>query len=335
MPARITAMPVITSAKRSGTRWYTSTRSSSAPPIVLRSRVATPTPTPTSARATIRRTASAWDRTRRRGDTDTTTPPRTPTWSLTPSGAIASALCTSFILARDLARSDDAAAPDRSGRGTAPGSAPGAGTTAAGGSELGEHRVRRAHVEAGRRLDHQLGDHAVLDDRGVALRAGAEAEPTEVELQVHLGRELAVAVGQHQDAVAGVLRLAPRPHHEDVVDGDAGDRVDALGPDVVGPQDEARQVVVGARGRERPGHGEEDDLAGPERLGALHGPGTLVGHGHQLDVGDLVADRDRHRTSSNSWGRRERSCLIARPTPALGRRRGPVVVGRAGRQIRC
>ena len=62
-------------------------------------------------------------------------------------------------------------------------------------SELGEHRVDRAGLEAGARLDQQLGDHAVLDDGGVALRPGAEAEAAAVHLEPDGRRELAVAVG--------------------------------------------------------------------------------------------------------------------------------------------
>src|SRR5262245_37168045 len=209
-PAPSTTSPVNTSAKRSGTRWYTSTRSSSAPPIVLRSQVATRTPTPTRARPTMRRTTSAWERTRWRGETDTTTPASTPTCSfslVTPGGAAAPVLCTALILTRPVALAGDA--PGRW-------------------SELGQHRVGAAHVDARLGLDREVGHHAVLDDRRVALRAGAEPEARAVHLQAHGRRELAVAVGQHRHGALGVLDLAPSAHDEGVVDGDAGHRVDAL-----------------------------------------------------------------------------------------------------------
>jgi MFS family permease len=42
---------------------------------------------------------------------------------------------------------------------------------------LGEDVVAAAHVDAGSRLDLEAGDRAVLDDRRVALRPGAEADP--------------------------------------------------------------------------------------------------------------------------------------------------------------
>ncbi len=41
--------------------------------------------------------------------------------------------------------------------------------------------------------------------------------------------ELAAAVADHHDLVAGAVLLAPGVHHKRVIDGEAGDRVDALG----------------------------------------------------------------------------------------------------------
>src|SRR5262245_51848323 len=318
--APITARPVSTSAKRSGTRWYTSTRSRSAPPIVLRAQVATATPTPTRARPTSRRTTSAWDRTRRRGETDTTTPAVTPTWSLvTPSGARGWVLCTrsSWHGAGPIPATPTTM--ERSGRGIG-GQDPGSRGQNGIGLELGQHRVGRADVEARRRLDHELGHDTVLQDGRVALGAGAEAEPAAVQLQAHLGREVAVAVGQHEHRVAGVLGLAPGAHDEDVVHGDAGHGVDALGPEVVGPEDEAGQVVVRAGGREGARDREQDDLALAQHVAALHGAGTLVGHRHQLHIGDAVANRDRHRSSSRDGTGTPRSCLSRDPPSASARR---------------
>ena len=46
----------------------------------------------------------------------------------------------------------------------------------------------------------------------------------------------------------------------------------------VGPQHEAREVVVRAGGRERPGHGEEHDPARPERLEARDRLRSVGGH---------------------------------------------------------
>src|SRR4029453_1853005 len=230
---------------------------------------------------------------------------------------MARALCTAFILARARSRSDDTPVP-------------GAGTGAPG-SELGEHRIGRAHVEARGRLDHQLADHAVLEDGGIALRPGAEAEAAAIHLEAHLGGELAVAVGQHEHGVAGVLRLAPGPHDEHVVDGQAGDRVDALGPQVVGPQHEPGQAVVGAGGGEGAGPREQDDPPLAQHVAALHGAGTFVGHRHELDVGDGVADRDRHRSSSRAVGRTPRSCRTRGRFPTRARQR-PGRRGRPGRR---
>ena len=69
---------------------------------------------------------------------------------------------------------------------------------------------------------------AVLDDHGVALAAHAEAVLGQVHRQAHGVGELAVAVAQHHHLVARLLVLAPGAHHECVVDGNAGDGVDAL-----------------------------------------------------------------------------------------------------------
>ena len=79
--------------------------------MVLRNQVATSTPTPTSASAAMSRTTSACERTRWRGETDTTTPASTPTCSFSSGvasgGTTASVLCTSFILPRRSPPTDD------------------------------------------------------------------------------------------------------------------------------------------------------------------------------------------------------------------------------------
>src|SRR5918994_5026938 len=79
--------------------------------MVLRNQVATSTPTPASASAAMSRTTSACERTRWRGETDTTTPASTPTCSFSSGvasgGTTASVLCTSFILPRRTPRADD------------------------------------------------------------------------------------------------------------------------------------------------------------------------------------------------------------------------------------
>ena len=101
---------------------------------------------------------------------------------------------------------------------------------------------------------------------------------------------VAVAVGSISTRSPTFWSLAPGAHHEGVVHRQAGDRVDALRPDLVGPHHEAREVVVRAGRGERARHREEHDLALAERLARGDRPRALVGHGPQLDVGDLVAD---------------------------------------------
>ena len=106
---------------------------------------------------------------------------------------------------------------------------------------LGSRHVNRRlqHLEDGvggtdgqapARLNLEGGHHAVLDDHGVALGPGAEAEAAAVHLEPHGRGERTVAVGQQGDPVAHLLVLAPGLHDEGVVHRDAGHRVHALGP---------------------------------------------------------------------------------------------------------
>jgi FKBP-type peptidyl-prolyl cis-trans isomerase len=127
----------------------------------------------------------------------------------------------------------------------------------------------------------------------------------------------------HQDPVVRTAFRAPGAHHEGVVHRYARDRVDASGLDLFGLLDEAGQVLRRAQRREGPGNREEHHaLAGEDlpRGDVLHAFGS---HRLEGDVGDLLADLDRHgRTPSfraafagarvSLWGR-----------PALGRAARP------------
>src|SRR5690606_5728326 len=103
-----------------------------------------------------------------------------------------------------------------------------AGAPARRSAELRERAFRRADPELAGPLDVELLDDAVVHDHREAFAAHAHAELARVELEAELARVLAVAVGQHDDLAVRVARLAPGRHHEHVVDGHAGDRVDAL-----------------------------------------------------------------------------------------------------------
>ncbi len=106
----------------------------------------------------------------------------------------------------------------------------GAGVAA---SELAEHVFSGAHLELAGRLDVELFDDAVVDDHRETLPALAEAAGGQVKLKPHGLGEIAVAVAQHGHVRAAV-GLAPRAHHERVVDGGAGDLVDSLGLELRG-----------------------------------------------------------------------------------------------------
>jgi hypothetical protein len=183
------------------------------------------------------------------------------------------------------------------------------------GKETNSCRKRRTNhgVASSERVEHVLGaavgeraallevdhlDHAVLREQRVA--AGPDAEPHglvgEVELDAHGARQLAVAVRQEQHLVPDPQTLLPRAHHEGVVDGDAGHGVDALGAELPGLGHEPREVLLGAGGRERAGHGEEHHLLPRGEVADRHRLQLAVGGG-RVEVGERrvrepVPDRD-------------------------------------------
>ena len=95
--------------------------------------------------------------------------------------------------------------------------------------QLLQRAFRGAHAELAGRLDVQVLDDAIFDDHREALAARAHAELARVELESERACVLAVAVCEHLDLACGLARFAPSLHDEHVVDGHAGDRVDAFG----------------------------------------------------------------------------------------------------------
>src|SRR5690606_21455751 len=106
--------------------------------------------------------------------------------------------------------------------------------------QLLEHMVGARYLEFAGGLDVELLDDAVVDDHRETLAALAHAEGGAVHRQAHRFGEGAIAVGEHGDAVARVRILAPRAHHEGIVDRGAGDLIDALRLELVGLVDETR-----------------------------------------------------------------------------------------------
>src|SRR5690606_33250245 len=162
------------------------------------------------------------------------------------------------------------------------------------GSELREDLLGGGFLHAGAvRLDIEGGDHAVVDDHGVALGAGTHAEAGGVELKANGLGELAGAVGE-QEQVLCILGLAPGAHHEGVVDGDAGHGVDALGLDLVHVHHVAGHVGVGTTGGEGARHSEQDYPLALENVIDGDGLRAFAGHGAQGDVGEGIAHFDGH-----------------------------------------
>ena len=154
-----------------------------------------------------------------------------------------------------------------------------------------------ADLEVARRLDVELSYHAVVDDHREALAARTHTEAAGVEGQAEGLGELAVAVGEHRD-VGRAVRLVPRAEHERVVDRGGGDLVDALGLELGGLLDEARQVLGRAGRRERARDREQRDLLAREVFAALDFLGAVVGRLDQSHVWNPGALRNRHVRSS-------------------------------------
>src|SRR5664279_4118579 len=157
-----------------------------------------------------------------------------------------------------------------------------------------ENGVGGADGHARTWLHAEGGDHTVVDDHGVALGAGAEAEAAPVHLQPDGPGELTVPVGQHHHCVTHLLVLAPGVHDEGVVDRDARHGVDALGLQLILTDDVAGQVVVRAGRGEGTRDGEQHHLARSEDLAGLDVGRPIGAGGHHLDIGELVADGNCH-----------------------------------------
>src|SRR3981081_3739187 len=95
-------------------------------------------------------------------------------------------------------------------------------------SEMLQHVLGRRHLEGARLLDEKLLDDAALDHHGIALAARAQSELRAIHGEAHRLGELAIAVAQHHDLVAGLPLLAPGTHHKGIIDGDAGNGIDTL-----------------------------------------------------------------------------------------------------------
>ena len=147
-----------------------------------------------------------------------------------------------------------------------------------------------------------------------------------VELQAQRPREVAIAVGQHHQAIGHVVGLAPGLHHEGVVDRHAC-HLDAAAAEVVEMFHEAGQVLFRARGGERAGHREEHDPPAIEQVVGVDGLDAIADT-LQGDLGDAVAVFDAHgvafdRGKRHSLGRRGRIHVnTAATAPPVGIRAG-------------
>jgi hypothetical protein len=113
-----------------------------------------------------------------------------------------------------------------------------------------------------------------------------------VDQHAHGPGEIAVAVG-YAAHLGYAPRLAPGVHDERVVDRQAEHLVDAVHPQCRGELVEARQVLFGTGGRERPRQGEQDHGAPGEKVVAREvGPVAITAHA-EGDLGDALTFTDR------------------------------------------
>ena len=132
------------------------------------------------------------------------------------------------------------------------------------------------------------------------LARRAHAVGAGVQFQAERAGEVAVAVGQHHQAVGHVLALAPGLHHERVVDRHAR-HLDALAAELVEVLHEAGQVLFRAGRRERTGHREQHDLAAVEQGVGVDGLDAFA-DALQGDFGNAIADLDGHGGSPVGMG---------------------------------
>lgn len=99
------------------------------------------------------------------------------------------------------------------------------------------------HLELTRCLDSNMCRNAVLDDQCKALTTHAHPETRAIQYEIERFRVVPVAVGKHQHGIANVAIFAPGVHNENVIDGHAGHRIDALCLERLSLFYEARQVV--------------------------------------------------------------------------------------------
>jgi hypothetical protein len=185
-----------------------------------------------------------------------------------------------------------------------------------------------------------MGHAAVLGDQRETLGAHAHAARHQVQFQAQRLGEGGRAVGQHDDAVADLLALAPGGHHEGIVHRHAHHAVHALGLQGGNILNESRQMLGAAGRREGAWHGEQhhllafEDIVGRDLLGAVGG--AL----HEFHRRDGVAYLDGHRDSRprvSSGGQSARYCVGGRPirpqcqTPSRRRGRSHDATGCRGR----
>ena len=118
------------------------------------------------------------------------------------------------------------------------------------GSEGFEHLLGTADIELHGLFDGHMRDGPVIDDQCEALSSSAESDSGSVHFKTQGLCEFSVSIGQQCDVVSCAPVFRPGVHDKGVVDGHAGDDINALGLDVGGVTDEPWKMLLGAGGCE-------------------------------------------------------------------------------------
>lgn len=136
--------------------------------------------------------------------------------------------------------------------------------------------------------------NAMIDQHRVTLRARAQTKSRAIQREPDRLGKIGIAIREKLDLPLRIIMLGPGVHHEHVIDARNSNRVDALGKDLRGMLQIARQMVVLAGRRKRARYGKQDNLAVLEEfVGRLRGR-TVLGHDPEGYFWQALADGNRH-----------------------------------------
>src|SRR5690606_42073171 len=134
----------------------------------------------------------------------------------------------------------------------------------------------------------------IFHKHGEAADACAEAALRKIDIQAERTGKLTIAVRQEFKLVLGTGETCPGAHHEAIIDGHDRDAVDAACLEGIEVLDKARQVTVGAGGRECARYAEQHNLATCKEVSRADVLGGIPGNHLDLNGGHALANGYRH-----------------------------------------